>query len=98
MISLLSKFRRATTINGSPSRESSPVRTLRNRIIQHATACNATSDRIPAVRHTHTDRNSWADKSQGGSTRYPVICVAKGNCTDKGEPSNRRTFLQAKGG
>lgn len=42
--------------------------------------------------------NPNRDKSQLGSTRYPVICVAYGNCMDKGEPSNRREFLLAKGG
>ena len=42
--------------------------------------------------------NPNRDKSQLGSTRYPVICVAYGNCMDKGELSSRREFLLAKGG
>lgn len=53
---------------------------------------------FPAVLIPHSTETRSRQKSQLGSTRYPVICVALGNCTDKGEPSNRRAILQAKGG
>ena len=97
MISILSKFRRPETVK-SQAFSGNPLKLLpaQSNYPIPAPVCNPM--RQPAVRHTQTDRNSRADKSQGGSTRYPLICVAQGNCMDKGEPSNRRTFLQAKGG
>jgi hypothetical protein len=98
MISLLSKFRRPRPRQSEPSRESRSRRTLRTRMIRHATNCDNKPRAASCGVFERSDRNSNRDKSKLGSTRYPAILVAQGNCTDKGELSNLLGFLQAKGG
>ena len=45
-----------------------------------------------------SDRNSDRDKSEGGSTRYPVISVANGTCKAKAALSNLLTPAWPKAG
>ena len=75
MIFVLSKFRRPRPRQSEPSREVSPVRTLRNSMIQDATSC----DNVPRPASCGFLRGSTSpnrDKSEGGSPRYPAISVA----------------------
>ena len=66
MISVLSKFRRPRPRQSEPSREVSPVRTLRSRMILNATGCDNMPRPASRGVSERLDRNSNRDKSQGG--------------------------------